>query len=390
MAVLHVLGVSPAGGGDEVRAALDGVPLPVDHELLALSAGALDALDARLDGGDRLGSIILVARLDPTRQALRWLHDELAPDARRYDAVEVNRRLGILLADRARWTRWWSARHVAPFSLGFEQLLSDPRRADDVLVPALGLERAAPVSAPSPDPDLVDLWHAHHCRLPTRRGTDVERAAVPLSVGGVGYVLHVDRDDFVGREIILTGRPYEADLLDTLARRLPVGAEVVDVGAHIGNHSIAFAALGHRVVAIEPNPSSRHLLEANVAHNGLADRVTVVAGGAGATGGTAQLAVDAQNSGATRLARGAGPVTVHRLDDLVERADLVKVDVEGSECEVLAGAQRLLRHARPLVLVEAHDQAALNSLQEALAPLGYSTDGVSLASDPTYLFEPVG
>ncbi|MEM9611105.1 MAG: FkbM family methyltransferase [Actinomycetota bacterium] len=390
MAVLDVLGVSPAGGGDEVRSALDGVELSPGRELLAMSAGALAELDGRLASGDRLGVMIFVTRLDPTRQALRWLHDELPAGGHRYDAVEVNRRLGILLADRARWARWWDQRRVAPVSVDFEALLADPGQVADLLVRALGLVRTPLVPMPSPDPDLVDLWHAHHCRLPIRREVGAGLTAVQLEMAGRRYELEVDRNEFVGREIVLTGRPYEANLLDGIARRLPPGADVVDVGAHIGNHAIALAALGHRVVAIEPNPASRRLLEANVVRNGLAERVAVVAGGAGASTGRAQLAIDPENTGATRLLPGTGTVDVHRLDDLVRRADLVKVDVEGAEREVLAGAERLLRESRPLVLAEAHDDDALRSLRAALAPLGYATDGVSLASDPTYLFEPAG
>jgi hypothetical protein len=41
-----------------------------------------------------------------------------------------------------------------------------------------------------------------------------------------------------------------------------------------------------------------------------------------------------------------------RLDDLVTTCDLIKIDVEGFEPQVLAGAQRLLSEERPALHIE--------------------------------------
>ncbi|MEM9714530.1 MAG: FkbM family methyltransferase, partial [Actinomycetota bacterium] len=232
----------------------------------------------------------------------------------------------------------------------------------------------------------VDHWLAHHCRFTTREGDQRRRRVVELDVAQHRYRLEVDPDDFVGREIVLTGRPYEADLLEHLARHLPSGGRVLDVGAHIGNHTIALAVLGHEVVAVEPNPETRALLEANVHRNGLDGRVTVHGVAAGARPGHGALIVDDDNSGATRLDPGAGSVPIRRIDDLVQDVDLVKLDVEGHELAALEGAHRLLSTRRPTVLAEAHDDDAFRALTGTLALYGYRTDGVSLAADPTFCF----
>jgi hypothetical protein len=43
---------------------------------------------------------------------------------------------------------------------------------------------------------------------------------------------------------------------------------------------------------------------------------------------------------------------MRRLDDVVDVADAVKIDVEGAELGVLRGARRLLAEAKPLVIFE--------------------------------------
>ncbi len=69
-------------------------------------------------------------------------------------------------------------------------------------------------------------------------------------------------------------------------RGLALEGVALDAGAHIGGVSVALALdhPGLRVVAIEPVPPNVALLRANLARNGVADRVTVVAGAVAAPG----------------------------------------------------------------------------------------------------------
>jgi hypothetical protein len=53
------------------------------------------------------------------------------------------------------------------------------------------------------------------------------------------------------------------------------------------------------------------------------------------------------------------------------RVDAVKVDVEGAEPDVLAGAAVLLRSCRPVLVVEAETDAQLAAVEEVTGPLGY-------------------
>jgi FkbM family methyltransferase len=159
----------------------------------------------------------------------------------------------------------------------------------------------------------------------------------------------------------------------------------VDVGANIGLYTVLLASLagpGGRVVAFEPGAAARSRLHANVAH--LA-QVTVLPDALGARAGTAVLSRWSGNAGAATL-RDSGwpdpieraPVAVRRLDEVPQvmdagEIDFLKVDVEGWESEVFAGATRLLESHRI--------RAALVEVSPAYGPVGYVDD---LVEDDAY------
>jgi len=61
----------------------------------------------------------------------------------------------------------------------------------------------------------------------------------------------------------------------------------------------------------------------------------------------------------------------------VERVDLVKLDVDGFECDVLAGASEMIRRSRPVFVMEilpyglVEQGASLEQLLNFLIPFGY-------------------
>lgn len=179
-----------------------------------------------------------------------------------------------------------------------------------------------------------------------------ERRNVWVRYDGDG-VIHVRLGDYVQQRIFLDGY-YEKPLIDWLSHTLTPADVFWDVGANVGALTLVAARRGANVVAFEPDSRSRTWLERNVAANGLTN-VTIVAAAVGAQRCQATLhQADATNLGRSSVVNGRLPSTgdeaiaVTRADDYVsgspERSPtIMKIDVEGAEHEVLAGATALLK-----------------------------------------------
>lgn len=188
-------------------------------------------------------------------------------------------------------------------------------------------------------------------------------------------------DQFVGRSLDLYGEWCEPEL-ETLGALLGAGDTVVDVGANIGTHTVYFARKvgpGGRVIAVEPQAFAYGLLAANVAQNGLGN-VTLVRAAAGAEPGTAQVPIvdpkRARNFGAVAVGadgRGATEAVPATTIDALElpACAVLKIDVEGMEVEVLAGARRTIERCKPVVFVENNTVARSAEVLAAVRALGY-------------------
>lgn len=114
---------------------------------------------------------------------------------------------------------------------------------------------------------------------------------------------------------------------------------LVDVGAGSGELCLYFLSRqpAGTAIAIEPNEAERRRLAANVAIN---ERI---------------LRSGLQVLGAFAAASPSpGCVTLDQLDVNHDQCGFVKIDVDGHEVEVLAGAARLLSNGPRRVLVETH------------------------------------
>ena len=205
------------------------------------------------------------------------------------------------------------------------------------------------------------------CRARTQSAYVGESEALCRILGR--YKLFADtRDSGLCAHLLLDGF-WEMGLTMHIARTVRTGMTAIDVGANFGYYTILFGALvgetGH-VFAIEPAPATAALLRRSVELNGFQDFTTVVEAAAGA-GDAADLLlhVPAREPKNAQLVTSAAVVesaggTVHRvaeirLDRLLaerHRVDFIKIDAEGAEEAVIAGALATLRRDRPQLVLE--------------------------------------
>jgi FkbM family methyltransferase len=156
---------------------------------------------------------------------------------------------------------------------------------------------------------------------------------------------------------------YERETQQALADILRPGEAFWDVGAHVGFFSLLAARVvgpaGH-VLALEPVPANIRLLQRSLRLND-ARNVEIEATAVAAQSGMARMSPHRRGA-MWRLTREPDEaelvVPCRTLDDLAaDRGGptVVKIDVEGAELDVLAGARQLLERLRTRLLVEFHD-----------------------------------
>ena len=156
---------------------------------------------------------------------------------------------------------------------------------------------------------------------------------------------------------IYTGLSDFADC-SLLLHLLREGDLFVDVGANVGVYTVlAAGALGARVVSIEPVPETFGKLCANLRVNNIVDKVAPHNIGLGRA--EARLRFTANQDTTNHVIEDeawSGPsilVPVSTLDTVLNGSTpvLIKIDVEGWESEVLAGAAATLRSPSLLGLI---------------------------------------
>jgi FkbM family methyltransferase len=131
----------------------------------------------------------------------------------------------------------------------------------------------------------------------------------------------------------------------------------VDVGANAGSYTVlAAGAVGAATLSLEPVPSTFERLIDNVNVNRLASLVECLNCAAGAEDG--ELAFSAGSDTMNHVLAADEPaaralrVPVRRLDDVVlrDRPVFLKIDVEGFEAAVIAGARALLASVDGMII----------------------------------------
>ena len=184
-----------------------------------------------------------------------------------------------------------------------------------------------------------------------------------------------DTDEVIGRSLSLYAE-YSQIEVDFLLGLLDEKSIVYDVGANIGYHTSAFASRAGKVYAFEPNPHNYSLLMQNVESKG---NVLLMNCAVSATNGTTKISdynPDVPgNYGSMHVGGDDAKILVPMMsiDEMgLEKPDMIKIDVEGSEYEVFKGAMKTIAEHKPTIYYEAHETPHFKEIYELLEPLGYS------------------
>ena len=187
---------------------------------------------------------------------------------------------------------------------------------------------------------------------------------VNWSINGIDYRIDIQHRSRMAHE-------YEPPVADFLRDLIKPGFLCFDVGANVGVYALQFcqwSAPSGRVVAFEPSPAARRVLERHVAMNRLKDRVQIVPAAVGshedqavffAAGADGMSRLETPNPALAHQSQ-ALTVPVVTVDGFVATTgnvpDLILIDVEGFELAVLEGCRQIItsRRRKTHLVVEMH------------------------------------
>lgn len=197
-----------------------------------------------------------------------------------------------------------------------------------------------------------------------------------INADGIRFALRLG--EYQMRQIFLFDY-YEKNSVHALKAFLKPGMTFVDVGANIGQYSLLagkFIGPSGTVIAFEPDERLHPILKQNIFQNQLTNvRLESLALSNTAGKATLRHSANTGNLGAASLwhedpSLHSAAISTTSLDAYVRQnhldVDIMKIDVEGSEMQVLLGATETLKKNRPMVII-----CEMNS--DMLARAGTST-----------------
>lgn len=148
-----------------------------------------------------------------------------------------------------------------------------------------------------------------------------------------------ETDPIVVREI------FEENVYEVKDTHFNRGGVVVDIGANIGTFSIFAGQYANKVYAVEPEPNNLAALKNNITLNKMDDKIIAVPYGISDFKGTAVIHDSGGGSSIKDDGSFGAEIEIMTLNNLfslynIESVDVLKIDVEGSEIEIILGASK--------------------------------------------------
>lgn len=200
-----------------------------------------------------------------------------------------------------------------------------------------------------------------------------------------GIVLPLNLGDWIQYWMFMEGA-YEKQLVDFLEPHV-TGKIFFDIGANVGSYTLALSKSAAHIYSFEASSSNAAILKGFVGLSGL-NTVEVVNQAVSNHSGKNVSIYSSPDTGGNNtqfcdFGKGCETVSTITLDQFVadhdiDRVDVIKIDIEGSELAAFQGARDLLNKNHPILLVEFHALVAkqanweLVELYDFLKGCGYN------------------
>ena len=187
-------------------------------------------------------------------------------------------------------------------------------------------------------------------------------------------------NDFIGQTLEEYGEWSYVEI-ELLSQLIKPGNVVLDIGANIGTHTLSFAKFVQSegfVFAFEPQRIAFEFLCANVLLNNLVNVFPLNAAVSDSMGEIMVPVINpmsVSNTGAFKISGYSMGDSVRQLtiDSLtLARCNLIKIDVEGMENNVIAGARKTILQHRPALFVENNGYGNSQDLIKQILEMNYN------------------
>ena len=172
--------------------------------------------------------------------------------------------------------------------------------------------------------------------------------------------------DFISQSIFIEGRfeDHELTLIENIFKEKLKNKITLDIGANIGNHTVAFSKFSNKIYSFEPNPKVFEVLKLNTRD---LKNVEIFNFGASSKKQSMHAKIPKLNCGAGSVSnkedeyKDSNSYYEFSFDLIAldtfknisnEDIGLVKIDVEGHELEAFKGMKSLLKKNKPIILFE--------------------------------------
>ena len=169
---------------------------------------------------------------------------------------------------------------------------------------------------------------------------------------------------------------YQKDEIDIALRYIDNFETAIDIGAHVGIMTNAFAQKFKTVYSFELDPNMYQCLHENIINRKQLQNVHLFNCGLGDTVDKVSITTTTKTFGTHVTPDKKGHVSIRPLDsfNISGKVSFIKMDVEGYETKVIEGAYNLIKEHRPVILYERKGHQKRYGIQHPDMPLSILKD----------------